>query len=114
VQFEHLPVLSREELHRQFESDSPDRVAHALISAAFHEPDWAWVQDWCIRLADHADPNVRRVAIVSLGHIARIHHALDLGHVVPLLASKSKQLDIAGTVEDTLSDIRMFVPSGQH
>jgi hypothetical protein len=51
-------------LQRHFESGSPDQVANALVSAAFHEVDWAWVQDWCIRLADHADPDIRRVAIV--------------------------------------------------
>jgi hypothetical protein len=110
VQYEHPPVFSRDELQRQLKSDSPDQVAHALVSAAFHEADWRWVQDWCIRLTAHADLNVRLVAIISLGHIARIHHCLDLGRVLPLLALKAKESALEGTVEDTLSDIRMFIP----
>ena len=119
MRYEEAPALSRPELQRQFESGSPEEVAQALVSAAFHEADWGWVQDWCIRLADHTDSNVRRVAIVSLGHIARVHRALDLGRVLPILALKAKEEDLAlkakeedleGTVEDALSDIHMFIP----
>jgi hypothetical protein len=50
-------------LLRRLESGSADEIAHALVRAGFHEPDCAWVQDWCVRLADHGNGNVQRVAI---------------------------------------------------
>jgi hypothetical protein len=97
-------------LECEFDSDSPVRIADALVSAALHEKDWAWVEERCIRFAEHSDADVRRVAITCLGHLARLHHALHLDRVLPLLAIKSDDSAIQGTVEDTLSDIRIFVP----
>jgi hypothetical protein len=109
--YEKAPAVPRQELQRRFESGSPGDVAHALVSAAFHEPDWRWVQTWCIRLADHADSNVQLVAIVALGHLARLHHTLDLESVLPLLSARAKDSALKGTVENTLDDIRMFIPN---
>ena len=110
VQFEETPAVSREDLERIFATGSADDIAHALISAAFHEPDWRLVQEWCLRFADHGDPNVRRVAVTALGHLARVHHALDLERILPVLAKKADEVELAGTVEDTLDDIRRFIP----
>jgi hypothetical protein len=109
VRYEDPPALSRQQLECEFDSDSGLRIADALVSAALHEADWPWVQDQCIRFAEHSDADVQRVAITCLGHIARLHHTLDLDRVLPLLAVKSKDSALQGTVEDTLSDIRMFV-----
>ena len=110
MRYEQPPALSRQRLQCEFESDSSGRIADALVCAALHETDWAWVQGWCIRFAEHSDANVRRVAITSLGHLARLHQTLDLDRVLPLLAVKSNDSELQGAVEDTLSDIRIFVP----
>jgi len=110
MQYEEIAPLPRSVLLLRLESGSSDEIAHALVSAAFHEPDWTWVQDWCIRLVDHSDGNVQRVAITCLGHLARIHHTLDLGRVLPLLHVKIEGNELRGTVEDALSDIRIFIP----
>jgi hypothetical protein len=97
-------------LECEFDSDSGVRIADALVSAALHEADWSWVQNWCIRFAEHSDVDVHRVAITCLGHLVRLHRTLDLGRVLPLPAVKSDDSELQGTVEDTLSDIRIFVP----
>ena len=110
VRYEDPAALSRQQLECEFDSDSGVRIADALVSAALHEADWPWVQDWCMRFAGHSDVDVRRVAITCLGHLARLHHTLDLDRVLPLLAVKLNDTALQGTVEDTLSDIRMFVP----
>jgi hypothetical protein len=110
VRYEDPPALSRQQLESEFDSNCPGRIADALISAALYDPDWRWVQDWCVRFAEHADTEVRRVAITSIGHLARLHDTLDLSRVLPLLEAKSNDSAIQGTVEDTLSDIRIFVP----
>src|SRR3712207_3524202 len=103
VRYEDPPALSRHHLEREFASDSSGRIADALVSAALHDADWRWVQDWCIRFAEHPHSDVRRIAITSLGHLARLHNALDLDRVLPLLEAKSNDGAIQGTVEDTLS-----------
>jgi hypothetical protein len=110
MQFEEVPTTSRDELERIFAVGSSDETAHAIISAAFYEPDWRWVQDWCLRFTEHTDSNVRLVAVVALGHLARIHRTLDLERVLPVLARKADDVELAGTVENTLDDIRQFIP----
>ena len=110
VQFEEAPGISRDDLERVFATGCSQEIAHALISAALHDPDWRWVQGWCLRFADHAESNVRRVAVVALGHLARIHHMLDLESVLPVLAKRADEVELAGTVEDTLDELRRFIP----
>lgn len=102
-------MVPRRRLEQILAEGSPDDVPQALVSAAFHEPDWQWVQDWCLRLSEHPDQNVRRVAVIALGHLARIHRRLDLDRVLPTLAARADEPELAGTVEDTLEDIRMFI-----
>jgi len=53
--------------------------------------------------------NVRRVAVTALGHLARIHRTLDLDRVLPVLAQISGEVEPAGTVEDAMDDIRLFI-----
>jgi hypothetical protein len=33
-----------------------DKIAPALIAAAFHQPDWRWVQEQCLELTGHPTP----------------------------------------------------------
>jgi hypothetical protein len=59
---------------------------------------------------DHADENVARVATLCLGHLARIHGELDLHCVLPHLhRQKRDRPALAGTVDDVLEDISMFI-----
>ena len=57
------PALSRQLLESEFESDSPARVAEALVSAALEEADWQWVQELLMCFTQHPDTDVRSVAI---------------------------------------------------
>ena len=67
------------------------------------------VQGGCLHLTDSQDLNVRRVAVTALGHLARIHRTLDLDRVLPVLAQISGEVEPAGTVEDAMDDIRLFI-----
>jgi hypothetical protein len=40
--------VSREEAEVAFASHDPERIAHALMSVAFHEADLRWAQDRCL------------------------------------------------------------------
>lgn len=79
-----------------------------LLGLALHYEDWRWVQGVCLSLLDHENIDLRRTAVMSLGHLARIHG--DIGEEVRVELEK-RRLDPAleGRAQDALDDIAMFV-----
>ena len=107
---EVLPI-SRSEAESLLESGNGAAIIDALLSSAYHDPDWQWVQYRCVELLNHSELPVRRVAVTCLGHLARIHRTLDLNVVVPRLSALRADGSIRGWVEDALEDIRIYIPS---
>ena len=91
------------------ESGNENAIIDALLSAAYYDPDWRWVQGLCLRFLDHPATDVRWNAANGLGHIARIHRNLDLELVLPKLLALKEDPSIASSVEDALDDIRHFL-----
>ncbi len=102
---------SRAELERQLGSDDPEAICHALIEAAYHEDDWRWVQSECSRLSHHPDEGVRNVAVLGLGHLARIHRQLDGAAAEEVLRrlADDPSARVAGTLSDVRSDFEVFL-----
>lgn len=109
MEYREIFPMDRSDLDKLLESGNENAIVEALLSAAFYDPDWRWVQGVCLQFLDHADRNIRWNAATCLGHIARIHRDLDLELVLPkLLALKGDPL-IGSSVEDALGDIRFFL-----
>lgn len=85
-------------------------VRNTLVSLALHEPDWRWVQSRCLKSLHHEDGDVRRVAALCLGHLARIHGIIDRDLVLPALYALRDDPFARGGVADALDDIEMFAP----
>jgi hypothetical protein len=86
-------------------------ITDELLGLTNHDPDWRWVQEQSLALLDHPDQDVRGLAVTCLGHLARIHRALDLDRVIPALRQRSADPAIAERIEDTMDDIETFVTS---
>jgi len=67
-------------------------------------------QQKCLAFLGHSDAGIRATAVTCLGHLARIHHRLDLPAVVPALNALRGDADVSGRIDDALGDIRMFMP----
>jgi len=109
VKYHEIFPMSRPELEVLIESGNHSAIIEALLSAAYYEPDWRWVQGICLRFLDHTDVAVRSNAATCLGHIARIHKNLDLDLVLPKLLPLKGDAAIGPWVEDALEDIRFFL-----
>jgi len=103
-----LPI-SRGEAESAFATDDADRIIDALLSVTYYDPDWRWVQGWCLRLAKSPSVWVRRTAVTCLGHLARIHGILDMHIVQPVLDGLAKDPEVSGAVEDAWDDIEQFL-----
>jgi hypothetical protein len=107
--YQSVQPLSRDEAKRIFAGDDTDEMVNALLSVAYHDPDWQWVQNQCLKFLDTSDLKLRWIATICLGHIGRIHGVIDWDVVVPRLESLLENPELAGIAEDALGDIKRFV-----
>jgi hypothetical protein len=107
--YQDITPIDRAEAVLAFESGQSDAVCDALIRVVYHDPDWQWTQEQCLRFTQSDDPGVRGLAVTCLGHLARIHHRLDLAIVVPVLDDLSKDRAMGGRAKDALDDIKLFL-----
>ena len=108
VNFEDVIPLSRESALDAFESDDPGRICRALVAISFHDEDWQWVQNVCLRYLESNNPEICSLAAVCLGHVARIHGKIDKGLVLASIRSKMGNEKIKGILEDACDDIDAF------
>jgi hypothetical protein len=80
----------------------------AMLALTYYDPDRSWVEG-LLRAAikPENDPQIRRLAVTCLGHVARIHGAIDARSVAALKHLKADP-ELSGTVEDALGDIESF------
>lgn len=110
MEYREIFPQERSELERLLNSGNEQAITDALLSAAYYDPDWKWVQETSLRYLDHPDKSVRWNAVTCFSHIARIHRQLDTEVVVPKLRTMLKtDLDLASNVQDTLDDIKWFL-----
>ncbi|HEY2514877.1 MAG TPA: hypothetical protein VGI39_28620 [Polyangiaceae bacterium] len=84
-------------------------ICRVLLRLALNEADGAWALERVGALLFHPDPEVRRVAVSSVGYLVRIHRAIDVSRVLPALAALRADPLVAPRVRDTLKDISQFV-----
>ena len=110
MKFDQPDPYSREMLERELASEDQSRICRALIAAALHEADRLYVESMIVTFLKHADPYVRGIAALAAGHVTRIHGALTVDPIVPLIEGllNDPEPQTRGTAEDALDDIRRF------
>jgi hypothetical protein len=103
--------MSHDEAEHVFAQGTPSHITHTLISLAFLDPDVYWVEAKCLAFVTHGDSQIRAVAAICLGHLARIHQNIHVQRVLPVLIGLTKDTDpnVAGMAEDSLEDIELFM-----
>jgi hypothetical protein len=99
----------REEIEILLRSGDARDISDALLSAAYYDAEWRWVQEQCLAFTHHSETNVRWVAATCLGHLARIHGQLDLELVLLRLSEMKTDPLVRPSVDDALEDIRFFL-----
>jgi hypothetical protein len=109
MQYREVVKRDRAEIELLLHRTDPTDILDALLSAAYHDPDWRWVQERCLEFLDHNDRSVRGLSATCLGHLARIHKQLDLELVLPRLATLKNDPEIGPSVQDALDDIKFYL-----
>jgi len=111
VKYGAVVERSRSEVEVLLRSRQGSDIGDALLSAAYYDPDWRWVQAQCLTFSRHEDAGVRWVAATCFGHLARIHCQLDLEPVLQRLVDMRSDPSVAAAADDALEDIRFFLKS---
>jgi hypothetical protein len=108
---EYLAVVERDrvQIENLLRGDDADGIRDALLSAAYYDPDWRWVQGQCVIFSRHEDRNIRWVSAICFSHIARIHRQLDLEIVLERLVEMRSDPLVASAANDALDDIKFFM-----
>jgi hypothetical protein len=109
-QYEEVLPKERSVVLVELNSGDVDKMVRALLSLAFYDEDRQWVQNKCIEFSIHNHFNVRGIAILCFGHLARIHRELDIDSVMPIVIKAFYDPDefVRGNADSALSDILLF------
>lgn len=109
MKYDPIDEPSRGELALALSTGEPERITRALLALAFADPDWQWVQDRCLELLVDNRIWVRRTAATCLGHLARIHHQLNVQKVMTALSKAAENPDDRAYVETAIEEIKANV-----
>lgn len=111
MKYETVEPISKDQAEYLLAENHCETICRTLVRVATFEPDRRWAQSQCLKLASHEDSFVRGVAATCLGHLARIHKAIDENEVMPvirqLLQDKDPQTRVIA--EDTISDFSIYL-----
>jgi len=109
MKYQEVLPINKNDAERIFASDNLEKIREALVAVSFYEEDWKWAQDECLKFLSHENNIISGLAATCLGHIARVHGKIERGKVLKELNSRLNNLEIAGRIEDAMSDIDIFV-----
>lgn len=82
----------------------------SLLSLTYHEMDRVWLENTLLDLVDNgSDPQIRALAVVCLGHVARMHRAITKETVLPKLHELERDPYLRSRAVNALDDIEIFV-----
>ena len=119
VKYEDPPLLHHDEADKvleaaiRVESTSPYDNS-VLVGLALYDDDRAYVENWCVRVAEQADDRwLRGLACLCIGsHLARRFGVVSerAAAVVRTMADDPALVAVNGQVLDALEDLEIFVP----
>lgn len=111
MQYHEIVPLDKAAAGELLLSGDEEKIVMGLLGLVEGNTEWRWVQDQCLRFVNDPRVTVARVAIMCLGHLARMEGKLDLDKVMPMLDAglQHENPAIRGVTEDTLSDISIYI-----
>ncbi|MEW2427783.1 hypothetical protein AB0877_07210 [Micromonospora sp. NPDC047644] len=102
-------VVWRAKMIADVESGVVARATEALLSLTNHESDRAWIEGVLLEVVNGPfDLQVRQLAVICLGHVARIHRATSEA-VIRELKVLEEIPEFRSRAKNALEDIEVFV-----
>jgi hypothetical protein len=99
----------RADMLAQVGGDDLGSATEALLSLTNHDPDRRWLEEQLVGVIDSSlDLQVRQLAVICLGHLARIHGAISQ-QVREKLISLKMIPDFSSRAKNAIEDVDIFV-----
>jgi hypothetical protein len=109
MRYEEPRPVSRAELAAALSAGDRERATAAMVSLAFYDPDGEWLTATFLAILERDDEadELRAIAATCLGHVARIHRAID-PRVVDVLRRFVDNPAVGPYAQNALDDIEVF------
>ncbi|TDC48024.1 hypothetical protein E1258_28190 [Micromonospora sp. KC207] len=98
----------RADLMAEVASGDVPRATDALLSLVNHESERIWIESALLDVIDgEFDLQIRQLAVICLGHVARIHRAIS-DEVVSRLEEMRSDRDFSSRANNALEDVEIF------
>lgn len=88
---------------------SDNEKSDILLSALSEIDDIDWLESFYIQYAQSDNQTIAKLALICIGHLARIHQYINQQKVLPFLNNiKNDNHQFAGIIDDVLDDIALF------
>ncbi|WP_229070828.1 hypothetical protein [Actinoplanes sp. DH11] len=99
----------RADMMAEVASGDVPRATEALLSLVNHESDRSWIEGVLLGVIDgDFDLQIKQLAVICLGHVARIHRAIS-GGVVSRLEEMQTDPSLSSRANNALEDVGIFV-----
>lgn len=95
---------------QQLHNDEPDSIVEKLVALALYADDPEFIQHTMIQYSQHKHDNVKGIAILCFGHLARRFGIIDKELVLPIVHAglQDESEIVRGHADSALDDINMF------
>jgi len=107
--YKEVDDVSDAEFRKAVETGGEYAIGNAILGWVLSSPDRLRSEDICAEYASSPSLNVRRTVASCLDHIARIHRALDMERMTPILTTLKLDPEVAGYAECVEDDIDVFI-----
>lgn len=110
MQYEEIEIKNNDYYIKQINSNNKDNVVKGLLGLALHGSGFDFIQDTLVKFSKNEDGNIRGIAILGFGQIARIYGKVDKDVVLPIVKNGLKDISkfVRGHSNSALDDINFF------
>lgn len=107
----HSNEYSDSDVYEAINSNDEEVLRLLPIKLGFNHENWKFVQDICVRLSEHPNPDIRGNSLNALAYVAMNHKKLERNIVKPVLLRglKDESEWVRGKAQDALSDINSYM-----
>ncbi|WP_312473735.1 hypothetical protein [Neobacillus sp.] len=111
MKYEDVEIKKNEEYFQLINTGVTENVIQGLLGLALYGDEFRLIQDTLVRFSNSENENIRGIAILCFGHLARIHGKIDKRLVLPIVNKglEDNSSFVQGHSNSALDDINFFV-----